>query len=147
MWNDTHLWLLLYTLYLNFKLHSFETPQRLMGQWTNSNNCRTVFELPHSVRHSNMSRMYGWSWKEKSILPSCATDPMLFSLIMYPFALKVEGQIWKSTHFWEINIFATTAEFVIWVENLLICTVNGKILKNVIYIREQFLISEDAVAS
>ena len=49
-------------------------------------------------------------------------------------------QIGKSTHFWKINIFAKTAEFVIFVQNLWICAVNGEILKNVIKILMQFYI-------
>ena len=28
----------------------FETPQRLMGQWTNSNNCHTVTDGPFAVQ-------------------------------------------------------------------------------------------------
>ena len=31
---------------ISFKLHSFETPQRLMGQWTNSNIHCTVTDGP-----------------------------------------------------------------------------------------------------
>ena len=39
---------------ISFKLHSFETPWRLMGQWTNWSIRRTVNDGP--FRHANMSR-------------------------------------------------------------------------------------------
>ena len=36
---------------INFKLHSFETPQKLMGQWKNLNNrCCTVTDGPLAVQ-------------------------------------------------------------------------------------------------
>ena len=47
-------------------------------------------------------------------------------------------QIGKITHFWKINIFAKTVEFVIYVQNLWICAVNKEILKTVINIRARF---------
>ena len=37
----------------HLNLNSFETPPRLMGQWTNSNICRTVTDGP--FLHANMS--------------------------------------------------------------------------------------------
>ena len=49
----------------------------------------------------------------------------------------------RNTHFWEINISVKTAEFVICVQNLWICTVNEEILKNLISIFAQFSISAD----
>ena len=39
---------------ISFKLHSFEMSWRLMGQWTNSNICRTVTD--GQFCHANMSR-------------------------------------------------------------------------------------------
>ena len=33
-----------------FKFHLFEMPQRLMGQWTNSNNRRSVTDGPFAVQ-------------------------------------------------------------------------------------------------
>ena len=35
---------------ISFKLHSFEMPQRLMGQFTHSNNCGTVTDGPFAVQ-------------------------------------------------------------------------------------------------
>ena len=35
---------------MSFKLHSFEMPQRLMGQRTNSNNHHTVTDGPFAVQ-------------------------------------------------------------------------------------------------
>ena len=43
---------------MNFKLYLFETLQRLVGQWTNSNNRRTVTDGPFAIQIP-MSRMYG----------------------------------------------------------------------------------------
>ena len=67
----------------------------------------------------------------------------------YFLFLPKEG---RNTHFWEINIAAKTAEFVICVQNLWICTVNEKILKNVIilardsqYLRTQWPVNDDTL--
>ena len=64
--------------------------------------------------------------------------------------LLIQCQIGKSAHFLEINIFVKTAEFVICVQNLWICTVNDKILKNVInihvyskYMRTQWPVNDE----
>ena len=39
---------------ISFKLYSFETPWKLMGQWTNSNICRIVTDVPKGS--ANMSK-------------------------------------------------------------------------------------------
>ena len=65
-----------------------------------------------------------------------------------PFSYMDSGGEWlcwlsspgNKKYFWEINIFAKTAEFIC-VQNLLIWSVNEKILKNVINILAQFSIS------
>ena len=76
---------------------------------------------------------------------SCLRETIYLSEVSIFSYLDTHSQIGKSTHFWEINIFAKTAEFVICVENLWICTVNGEILKNVINICARFPISKAAV--
>ena len=56
-------------------------------------------------------------------------------------------QVGRNTHFREGNISAKRAEFVICIQNFLICAVNEEILKNVINNSKQFSIPVDAVAS
>ena len=53
----------------------------------------------------------------------------------------------RKEYFWEINISAKTAEFVIYIQNLWIWAVNEEILKIVINICVRFSIYTDAVAS
>ena len=128
----------------SFKLSSFETPLRL-------NNHREVTDQTFAAE---MSKMYVDEKKEipYRCIDNCETTNRCRdwrqSLRIGNNTTKViPCQIGKSAHFWEINIFAKTAEFIICIENLWICTVNGEILKNVINICARFLISTDAMAS
>ena len=88
-----------------FKLHSFQMPPRLMGQWTNSTIRLTVTDEP--LRHANMSK-FTFDPKKKNpywvgIFLRRKANQSLHGICLNLFTLSVISMAFQTNHY-ECNL-------------------------------------------
>ena len=136
--------------------HHFQWP----GGLTSTSKVPCHFPHTWNFIYNMLKLLYlsGWSWFQFPLWAMTKLEHtfhnVFFSLLgqlpscCLPFALFwLQTRLKKNTCFWEINISSTTAEFIICFQNLWICAVNEKILKNVMNIHARFSISSDVMAT